>query len=131
MRRRVHPTKALDRSNAFRVEVIPVDGAGRLVTLEDPRAPSTLAQDAFCRLRPGEAVTPDQVASWRDSVARVARAVRVVPAPRAAAVALDAARVGEGERVGTFREEATALARETKAPDVEALVLRLLDEVEA
>lgn len=111
-------------------EIVPIDGAARLVTLESPEAPLGEAAGAFARLRPPEGMAADEVATWRDRVASVARAVRVVSAPRAAAVPLASTRVDE-EPVGTVREEALLLARETGDAEVEALTARLLDEAGA
>lgn len=125
MRRRLHP-----KPTTPAIEVVGISKAARLVTLGDPDAPPTLARDAFARLKPPEGTSPDAVTSWRDSVAKVARAVRVVATPTAAAVPVASTRVDETE-VGSIREEALQLAEETKNPHVVELVARLLDEVGA
>jgi len=116
-----------------RLRVIPLESAALLVTLEDPRAPLTEEiRGAFVRLRPPEGTTPEEVSAWREEVSRRARAVRVIPPPRAADVPLASTRVdAAAEKVGSFREEALSLARETGVDGVEALVLRILDEVGA
>ena len=80
MRRRIHQPSA----GVPRINTILVEEPGRLITLEDPNAPPTLAQDAFARLRPPEGASADAVASWRESVAKVAKAVRVMGTPTAA-----------------------------------------------
>lgn len=90
-----------------------------------------MAQDAFARLKPPEGLTPLQIDSWRNLVAKVARAVKVLPAPRSADVPVDAHRVEEGERIGTIRDEALALATDTKNGEVVEMVTRILDEVGA
>jgi len=127
MRRRVH--KAVHNMPAIRA--VAVRGPVKLVTLEDPNAPPTLAQDAFARLRPPEGTSPDAVASWREGVAKVARAVKVLPSLRGDDVPNASTRVDVDEKVGSIREEAMGLAEETKNPHVVALVKRLLDEVGA
>lgn len=128
MRKRLYKKTAPDLPNGL-VAVL-VDAPARLVTLEDPAAPPQAAQDAFARLRPTPGTDPAVVASWRDSVARVARAVRVVAPAQAAAVPLASTRVDDAA-VGTVREEALRLAAETGDARVEALVAKLLDEVGA
>lgn len=112
-----------------RIEVRRFDAA-RLVTLDDPASPTTLAQDAFARLRPPEGTDPETVASWRESVAKVAKAVRVIPPPKAALVPAASDR-SDDVPVGTIREEATKLAEETGNDAVIANVSRILDEVGA
>lgn len=121
-----------DADDAFdipgvKLEVTAVARPSRLVTLDDPASPSTLAQDAFARLRPPEGSPPDVVASWRDSVARVARAVRVLPTRFDASVPLAAERDDDRVEVGSFRDEALALARETKNDAVVDLVALICD----
>ena len=124
-----------DRSDAsdpyamqgVKLQVTAVARPSRLVTLEDPASPPTLAQDAFARLRPPEGSPPDVVASWRDSVAQVARAVRVLPTRFDASVPLASERNDDRAEVGSFREEALALARETNAPEVVDLVALICD----
>ena len=110
-------------------EVVRIEDAARFVTLDDPTQPPTMAQGAFVRLQPSEGMTPDEVSSWRDLVAKVARAVRVVPAQRSADVAL--AQMRPDDRVGSIREEAEALAAETGDAEVVNLVRATLDEVGA
>lgn len=129
MRRRVFRREPAP-SNGPWVEVRRINAA-RLVTLEDPNGPTTLAQDAFARLRPPEGTDPETVASWREAVSRVARAVRVVPPPKAALVPAASDRSDNSEHVGTVREEATRLAAETENEAVIANVKRILDEVDA
>lgn len=128
MRRRLHPKKTPDAEPGL--EVVRVE-AVRLVTLEDPKVPPTPAQDAFARLRPPEGMTPEAVTSWRDTVAKVAKAVQVVATTHAAAVPLKSTRVDLAVKVGSIREEAKALAAETNDGEVIAMVDRLLDEVGA
>jgi hypothetical protein len=128
MRRRINPPK---KSPVPGLEIVRIKAPARLITLEDPSAAPTRAQDAFARLRPPEGTSGDAIASWRDLVARVALAVRVVAPPRAALVPMASTRVDAGERVGSVREEALALATETDDDAVVALVTTLLDEVSA
>jgi hypothetical protein len=122
VRRRVRPQ--------VRIDVRAVGNPARLVTLEDPNAPPTMAQDAFARLRPPEGTTPEAVASWRLVVEKVARAVRVVPAPQAALVP-QASERSDTSACGSIRQEAEALAVETGSDAVVALTADLLDEVGA
>lgn len=108
------------------------DSAARLLTLEDPEAPVPAeAAGAFVRLRPPEGSSPDAVETWRARAAAVARAVKVLPPPRADDVPLASTRVDVGDRTGTIREEATRLAAETGSDHVVALVGKILDEVGA
>ena len=127
MRRRVHRTEP--RSLEDRLRVLPVE-TSRLVTLEEPGEAPEEARGAFARLRPPEGTPPSAVTEWREKVDRVALAVRVMAAPKAADVPLASTRV-DAEKPGSFREEALRLARETKDPAIEAFVLRKLDEVGA
>lgn len=129
MRRRVHPRASTSRA-AVAVDVRKLE-ATRLVTLDDPAGDAASASGAFVRLRPPEGTSPEQTALWREAVARVALAVRVVAAPRAALVPASSDRSDDDEPVGTIREEAEKLAAETNDPDVVALVARVLDEVGA
>ncbi len=122
MRRRVH------RASKVVLSVRRVD-ASRMVTLEDPSGEAEPARQAFARLKPPEGTTPDQVAAWRNVVAAVARAVRVVPGPQAALVPVSSER--PGVTVGTIRQEALELARETGDPQIEALTETILDRVGA
>lgn len=126
MRRRV---KARNPGVTPTVETIPVETAVRLVTLEDPAKGLRSAVDAFVRLRPQEGMAPVAIASWRDSVARVARAVKVLPAPRAADV--PAASHRPEVKVGSIREESLKLAEEAGNEAVLAMVTTILDEVGA
>lgn len=128
MRRRVF--RKVPATSSARIEVRRIEAA-RLVTLDDPDSPSTLAQDAFARLRPPEGTDPEVIASWRESVARVAVAVRVVPPPKAALVPAASDRSDVDDPVGTIREEATRLAEETGSEAVKANTKRILDEVGA
>lgn len=111
--------------------MVRVEDPSRFVTLDSPDLPLTLAQGAFVRLQPAEDMTPDAITAWRDRVATVARAVRVLPQVKAADVALASVRVDEDDRVGSIREEAEALAAETGDEDVIRLVRQTLDEVGA
>lgn len=113
-----------------RVRVVLVEDAVRLVTLDDPKASPQAARGAFARLRAPEGMSAPETASWRDSVAAYARAVRVVAAPRAAAVALTSARADVADEVLGVREEATALAAATEDPQLIAFVERILSEVD-
>ena len=100
------------------------------MTLEDPSADATTAADAFVRLRPPEGTTSEQVALWRDVVARVAIAVRVIAPPRAALVPAASDR-SDDSATGSIRDEAMKLAAETNDADVVAMTSRVLDEVGA
>lgn len=120
-----------DASTKVLIKTIPIDDATPMVTLEDPLEPPIRAKGAFARLRPPEGMTPAEIDSWRIHVAKHAKAVKVLPAPKAADVPGEVQRVGEDEVVGTIREEAIALAKETKNKDVLKLVLSVLDEVGA
>lgn len=102
-----------------------------LVTLEHPEEGTEAARGAFARLAPPEGLTEDEVASWRQSVALVAKAVKVLPQPKAADVPMDASRPVEDEEVGTIREEAMALAEATKSKRIIKQVSDILDEVGA
>ena len=113
------PMKKRRSSNAVKVEAVPLANVSRLVTLEDPADGVDLARGAFVRLRPPPDHPPEATARWRGQVAHVARAVRVVPAPRSAAVPDNAKRVDPEQDVA---DEAIKLARETKDPEVIALV---------
>lgn len=131
MRRRIRKSVSPQGDTTVRVKTIEYRGAVKLVTLEDPNAPPTAAQDAFARLRPPEGLTALQVDSWRDVVAKVARAVKVLPAPRSADVPTDSKRTAAEDRIGTVREEALLLANETGNPGVIAMVTEALDKVGA
>ncbi len=125
MRRRVYPPKP-----TVSVSIRHVPDPSRLVSLDDPNAGPESARGAFARLRPPEGTTGEQTAAWREAVARVAQAVRVVPPPRAALVPAASDRSDAGP-VGSIREEATALAEETGDTTVKQLVAAILDEVGA
>lgn len=112
-----------------RVTTVPVSTAVRLVTLEDPTGGLRKAKGAFCRLRPGIGHTPEEIESWRDSVARVALAVKILPSPKAADV--PAASHRPDYKVGTFREETMKIVNETENKDAIKLVKTILDKVGA
>lgn len=103
-----------------------------LVTLET-RSESNLdrARGAFVRIRPNEETNPEELSQWRESVARVAVAVRVVPPPKAALVPAASDRSDVDDPIRTIREEATRLAEETGSEAVKANTKRILDEVGA
>lgn len=122
MRRRLAKQNVSSRFDTIRVK-----GATRLVTLESPDDDLSAARGAFCRLRPSEDMTSDEVSSWRESVAAIALAVKVLPTPKAAEVPDDLRR--PGETVGTIREEAMRLAEETGDKHVVKLVTEILNEV--
>jgi len=128
VRRRVHRTAP--RSLEDRLRVVPVE-TSRLVTLEDPEASPEEARGAFARIRPPAGTSSNAVTEWRERVDRVAQAVRVMAAPKAADVPLASTRVDAVVKLGSFREEAIRLAKETNDPEIEAFVLRKLDEVGA
>lgn len=129
--RRRAPTPTSTRFDAGKVKTILVRESVRLVTLDDPASSPETASGAFARLQPPEGLSPVEVDSWRERVAAVARAVKVLPAPRSADVPTASQRVDEDEVVGTIRDEAMALAEETKNPAVIELVTKTLDEVGA
>jgi hypothetical protein len=109
-----------------RVEAVPFLGISPLVTLEDPKARLDRARNAFARLKPPEDHPSDQTAVWRDSVAAIALAVRVVAQPKR----LGVVRAEKREPGGDIRREATELAAATKNPEVTKLVESILSEVE-
>ena len=111
-----------------RVEVVLIEGASRMMTLEEVGEVPEAAQDAFVRLRPPEGTTPDETSSWAILVRRRAKAVRVLPAPRSAAVPIEVARA-EGTPVLGIREEALAIAQESGDPELIALVGQVLGEL--
>lgn len=112
------------------IEAVTVDAA-RMVTLEDPSAPPTVARDAFARIRPPEGMSAAETRSWVDSVRSVARAVRVLPARRAAEVPTKSTRVDlAGKPVGTVREEVADLVREADDPDLATICEAILAEVD-
>lgn len=128
-RRRVHVPSG-DRT--FKVAAIELQNPAALVTLEDPDAPLPHLDGVFARLRPPADTEPMRVDEWRDIVLRAgARAVRIVATPRSAAVPVSLDRSSEFANVGTFREEALALAEETGENAVVDFVRRVLDEVGA
>ncbi len=114
-----------------RVRDIEIESATKMITLEDPEEDLTHVRDAFVRLRPPEGMLPDRIDSWRNVVAKHAKAVKVLAPPKGAHVPADSARVDEGDKVGTFREEALALAKESSNKEVVKLVTSILDNVGA
>lgn len=126
--RKAPVSKRVDTAN---VSTVLISAPVRLVTLEDPSASPTSARGAFARLRPPEGLPAAEVDAWRQAVAKVAMAVKVLPAPRAADVPADSHRVDLGEKIGTIREEALALATDSDNPAVVQLTTQLLDEVGA
>lgn len=126
-RRPIDP--ASHRCDVPKVTTIKVETAVRLVTLQDPAGGLRAAKDAFCRLQPTEPLSPGVIESWRHSVAKVARAVKVLPGPRAETVSQSAHR--PEHKVGTIRQESIKIARETGNEDVLAFVTKILDEVGA
>lgn len=129
MKTRVRKAPVSNRFGTVTITDVRVKKPVPMVTLEDPNIPPTMAQDAFARLRPPEGATAEEVDAWRASVALVAKAVRVLPVIHAADVPHDSSRVEPGEKIGTLREEALILAAETDNPAVEALTVKILDEV--
>lgn len=115
--------------DTLKVTVIHIENPTKLITLDDPEDGVQEAVGAFVRLQPPEGLTADQTTSWRDAATLVAKAVKVLPAPRSAEVPEDAKRVDDEEQVYGIREEAEILAAMTEKPDVIALVGRILDEV--
>lgn len=127
MRRRLYPEEVKPKAS---VQVIRVKEPTGLVTLDDPDAGTEQARGAFVRIRPPEGLTEDQIDSWRRSAAKVARAVKVLPAPKAAEVPVASHRPDTSAvKVGSIRVEAMKLARETENKGVLALTKRILDEV--
>ena len=129
MKSRVRKAPVSNRFDTVIVTDVRVKTPVAMVTLEDPSKPPTLARGAFARLRPPEGATADEVDAWRASVALVAKAVRVLPMQHAADIPSDSARVENGEKIGTLREEAMILAAETDNPQVVGLTTQILDEV--
>lgn len=125
MRRRLSTRVDKLKVKTIRVQTAP------MVTLDSPEDDAELARDAFVRLTPQEDMSEDDIESWRDSVAKVAKAVKVIPPPKSADVPLEAGRIEEDEEVGTIREEAVAVAQETEKEEVVKQTLRILDEVGA
>ncbi len=113
------------------VRVVPVRGAAYLATLEDPAEGERRAAGAFARLRPPPGTAPEIVEDWRSRVAKVARAVKVLPSTQAEEVPAASTRVDAEEKVGTVREEAERLAAETGNERVVLIVKSILDEVGA
>lgn len=109
------------------VRVIPFDHDVPFVTLEDPAdaAPQS-AHNAFVRIRPPPDHDPRETASWRVSVARVARAVRVLPTRVSNSVPRD---LTTGKVVDDVCVEATNLAKETGDARLIEIVESILDEV--
>lgn len=120
---------ASPRGDTIRIQVVKIQDATPLVTLEDPQEDPQVARGAFCRLRPPEGLSEHETASWLQQVAAVAIAVKVLPSPKAADVPNEAQRALEGEKVGTIREEAMSLAKQTKNEAVISLTKKILDDV--
>lgn len=129
MRRRITPVSK--RVDTGTVSTVLIASPVRLVTLEDPGAATTSARGAFARLRPPEGLPATEVDAWRQAVAKVAMAVKVLPAPRSADVPADSHRVDLGDKIGTIREEALALAADSDNQTVVQLTTQILDEVGA
>lgn len=106
-------------------EVIPFENVARLVTLEDPDEGIEDARGAFARIRPPADHPPEAITEWRGKVSKVARAVHVVPPPRSVIVPSNAKRADPEADVVA---EALAIARETKDPEVVALVQEAFDQ---
>ncbi len=124
-RRRTEPT----RVGSVKVSTIPFEGISPLVTLDDPEDAPGRAKGAFARLRPPETMLAPETRSWRDDVAGIAIAVRVVPQARRPTGVLRPSALSPRPSEG-IREEATILARETGDADVVAMVESILSEVE-
>lgn len=125
MRRRMS-----SRFDKPKIKAVPVKSSP-LVTLEDPQDGTESARGAFARLVPPEGLPEEQIDSWRQSVEAVAKAVKVLPQPKSDEVPVAASRIDEGDKVGTIREEAIAIARETGKEEVVKQTESLLDEVGA
>lgn len=121
--------KALDPGRGTSVVEVPFDDVATLVTLENPSQSPEDARGGFARLQVPEGLSGPEVDSWRRRVATVARAVRVVSAPRSALLPLAAARPGE-EAVSSVRDEILKLAKETGDEDVLRFVEKSLAEAE-
>ena len=128
MRRRVITKSSTRVDDLPRVEVVLVEGASRMMTLEEVGEVPQEAQDAFVRLRPPEGTTPDETSSWAILARKRAKAVRVLPVPRSAVVPIEVARA-DGAPVLGIREEAIAIAEESGDSELLALVQRVLGEL--
>lgn len=117
------------RGDSPEVKIIRLERSTKLVTLEHPDEDQEAAHNAFCRIRPPKGLTDAEIDSWAYSVRKIAKALTVLPAPRSADVPDDAQRVGEDEVVGTVREEALKLAKETGKDAVVKMTTQILDEV--
>lgn len=106
------------------LEVVPIDDAARIVTLEDPGGSVEPARGAFARLLPPADHPQAETASWRARVAAVAEAVVVLPTRRSASVPAEDARPRE-DRGADVRREAREIARERGGEALEAEVERL------
>lgn len=110
------------------LESVDYEGIAPLITLDDPHGDPMSARGAFARLRPPDGHPEDETRSWRDVVAGIAIAARVVPNPRRAAVPRPA--VIADTAATDIREEAMRLARETGDVGTVTLVETILDEVQ-
>ncbi len=126
-----HEEADADRETAGdpRVKVVFVKKPTKMVTLDDPAASLQAARGAFARLRPPEALSPTETQSWADSVRAIAKAVRVLPTRRAAALSTST-RMDVGMPTGTIREEIDALIREADDLDLFTLNEEILAEVD-
>jgi len=127
MRRRGERKASALSTCKARVVAVPIEGAARLVTLEDPQGDARMAQDCFARLQPPVDHPPHETASWRVQVAAVARAVRVLAPPRSA----EPSKREEHEPASSVRDEAVALARrEPRDEGLVSLVESILSQME-
>lgn len=109
------------------ISAVPFEGVSQLVTLDDPTADAGRARNAFARLRPPEGLPEDETRSWRNVVAGVAVAVKVLPTQRRGVVPKPV--LAKSAESG-IREEATRLAAETNNPGVISLVETILARFE-
>lgn len=123
MRRRV----VSSRVDKLKVRARHVD-ATPLITVEEPGEDNDDLAGAFVRLKPTAEMSEEAIEEWRLSVLKVAKAVKVVPPPKSEDVPLAAGRVEEVEEVGTIREEAIQVAKETGNKEVVKVVKSILDE---
>ncbi len=112
-----------------RVKVVFVENAARMVTLEDPESPLHAARGAFARIRPPEALSPEETRSWADSVRAIAKAVHVLPTRRSALLPGAPTRVGE-EPIGSIRDEVYKLVGEMGDTELHGVVEGIMSEVE-
>lgn len=129
MRRRVAPKLSSQLDNFPKVRIIKVSEPTRLITLESPDDDVQQASGAFVRLKPPDGLPQNQIDSWRRQVAKVAKAVKVLSSRYDADVPTDSIRTEKGEKIGTVRQEAILLAKETKNAKVLKLVTEILDQV--